>query len=123
METRIEMQKNTVTRHPKQDIESTTVRTGPPEKDNLNRTGLCWTQERDFRHADVVFFWLEIFHMCGCVGLREITEVWVGAKSLWETGQLILSMRLMWTEVHIVVQRATTPRKGFFIHLLLHVLL
>jgi hypothetical protein len=52
--------------------------------------------------------------MCGCRGLRGIFGVGVGAKRACGMGQLILSMGLVWREVHILAQKATTPRKGFF---------
>jgi hypothetical protein len=40
------------------------------------------------------------------------------------TGQLILSMELVWIEIRILVQRATTPNKGFFLYFITtHVLL
>jgi hypothetical protein len=35
------------------------------------------------------------------------------AKSLWDIGQLILSVALEWREVCSLVLKATTPGKGF----------
>jgi hypothetical protein len=34
---------------------------------------------------------------------------------LWGKRQLILSMGLVWREVHILVQKATSPNKGIFV--------
>ncbi len=46
------------------------------------------------------------------------------AKRACGKGQMILSMRLMWWEVRILLQRATTPNKGllFFALIATHVL-
>jgi hypothetical protein len=60
--------------------------------------------------------------MCGCMGLRGITGVGVGAKSLWETGYLIFSMGLVWREVRILAQRSTTPSKEFLSFITTHVM-
>jgi hypothetical protein len=49
--------------------------------------------------------------------MMRITGLRMGAKGLWEAGQLGLSMGLVWREVRILAQRATTSSKGIF-HLL-----
>ncbi len=73
------------------------------------KTKYCVGHKEDFQHADVVFDQIGIYHMCGCIGLMGIIGVKVGAKHLWEAGQLILSMGLVWTE-----------GKGYFLCLLPH---
>jgi hypothetical protein len=46
---------------------------------------------------------------------------WGKGKGAVKMGRLILSMGLVWAEVRILVQRATTPSKRFFLlHFLLH---
>jgi hypothetical protein len=52
--------------------------------------------------------------MCGCRGLREIFSVGVRTKGLVATGQLMLSMGVVWREDYILAQRATIEGKGFF---------
>ncbi len=54
---------------------------------------LAVLDEEDFRFADVVFRYLKLCHMCGCMGLKrgELGEGVGGANGLWEMVQSIFN--------------------------------
>ncbi len=86
---------------------------------------MCSAQRR-LQCVDTVFFLLQVKHVkCVEIGLRWMVGVGVGAKRAFGQGQSIHSMGLVYREVRILAQRATTPWKGLFIFTLIttHVLI
>ncbi len=76
---------------------------------------MCQTKNKKISSLLILSSSSFIYVTCVVAGVEGVIRVRIGTKRLVGTGHLILSMGLVWREVHILAQRATTSNRIFLI--------